>query len=73
MGVLVHVFEADLVHVPVSVRYSIVSVLVLVFVFDMLMIVRRVCMRVRHVAVRVRVHVRVFMCVLFAHTTPVVA
>ena len=71
MGVLVHVFEADLVHVPASVRYSIVSVLVLVF--DMLMIVRRVCMRVRHVAVRVLVHVRVFMCVLFAHTTPVVA
>ena len=70
MGVLVYVLEADLMHVPVSVRHPIVSVLVLVI--EMLMVVRRVGMRVRHVAVRVLMHVRAVMCVFFGHITPVI-
>ncbi|GAB4971814.1 hypothetical protein MAHJHV55_47040 [Mycobacterium avium subsp. hominissuis] len=66
MGVLVHVLEARLMHVPMGV-FGAVGVRVAVLVLDVVVLVRGVRVRVRHAAVLMFVRVRRVVGVLFAH------
>lgn len=66
MGVSVNVFQAGLMHMLMGV-FGPVGVSVGVFVLDVVMLMRGVCMRVGHAAVLVFVGVCRVVGVLFAH------
>lgn len=66
VGVAVNVLQPGLVHVPMGV-FGPVVVRVGVFVLHVVVLVGRVCMCVRHVAVPMLVVVRCVVGVLFAH------